>query len=72
MHVATAPAPVSSALLSRRQAAEYLQLHPVTLAKWAQAGRGPRYVRTGERKGRTLYELDDLHAWLEQHKRSRP
>jgi len=61
--------PSPSRVLSRRQAAQYLNLHPVTLARWAQAGRGPRYSRTGERKGRTLYQLDDLLAWLEQHKR---
>jgi hypothetical protein len=72
MHVAAATPDVVSGPLTRREAARFLQLHPVTLAKWAQAGRGPRYVRTGERKGRTLYELDDLLEWLEQHKRSRP
>ena len=72
MHVTALAAPVVSRPLSRREAAEFLGLHPTTLAKWAQAGRGPRYARLGDRKGRTLYEVDDLLAWLEEHKRCRP
>jgi DNA-binding transcriptional MerR regulator len=71
MHVLAPPPDIASPPLSRREAARFLQVHPVTLAKWAQAGTGPRYARTGEHRGRVLYELHDLREWLEQHKRCR-
>jgi hypothetical protein len=56
-------------LLSRKQAAEYLGLSPITLARWAmQPGRGPRYARSGERRGRCWYRLEDLERWVEQRR----
>jgi predicted DNA-binding transcriptional regulator AlpA len=55
--------------LNRREAAEFLGVTRGCLARWAQQAKGPRYARTGGQKGRVLYELDDLLAWLEERKR---
>lgn len=59
------PATASAELLTRKAAAEYLNLRPRTLARYAQMSRGPRYLRTGDQKGRVFYRLADLDAWLE-------
>lgn len=48
--------------LTNKQAAEFLQLHPVTLARMRQYGRGPAYVKRG---GLVYYLLSDIMAWLE-------
>lgn len=60
--------------LSREQAAAYLNITPRTLAKWAAASppRGPRYARSGDRRGRTWYAVADLDAWLESRKLAPP
>jgi len=54
-------------LLSRREAASFLQSHgfPVaakTLATLVSRGNGPTYLRFG---GRALYRAEDLLAWAE-------
>jgi hypothetical protein len=54
--------------LSRREAAEYLSISPLTLSRWAMRSKGPRYVRCGQVRGRALYEMRDLDAWLESRK----
>jgi hypothetical protein len=51
-------------LLTRKQAAEYLGLSPVTLARWAIERKGPRYSRSGEHRGRCWYRIEDLDRWL--------
>jgi predicted DNA-binding transcriptional regulator AlpA len=51
--------------LRRREAAEYLNVSESTLAHWAWLGTGPRFSRTGEKRGVVTYRLDDLRAWLE-------
>jgi predicted DNA-binding transcriptional regulator AlpA len=60
-----APATASAELLTRKAAAEYLNLKPRTLARYASMSRGPRYVRTGDRRGRVWYRPADLDAWLD-------
>jgi predicted site-specific integrase-resolvase len=50
--------------LTRKQAAEYLGLSPVTLARWATTGRGPRYSRSGDHRGKCWYRIEDLDRWL--------
>ena len=40
-----------STLLTSEQAGECLHVHPRTLANWRYLGRGPRYVRSGARRG---------------------
>jgi len=63
---------LTTELLTRRQAAEYLGISPVTLARWAIAGRGPRYSRSGEQRGRVWYAAADLEAWIEARKIAPP
>lgn len=55
---------------SRREAASFLGVTTTTMARWAQQGRGPRYARSGDTRGKVWYALADLEAWLEEHKRS--
>lgn len=55
---------LSSDLLTRREAAEYLRVKPQTLALWACTGRyGLRFVKVG---GRVYYRRSDLDRFLEQ------
>ena len=51
--------------MTRKQAAAFLGLSTYTLARWAMQGKGPRYSRTGDIRGRALYRSSDLIAWLE-------
>ena len=54
-------------LVSRREAARTLGVQPLTLARWAARGRGPRFARHGAVGGRIFYEIEDIRAWLEAH-----
>lgn len=65
---------MASKLLTPKQAAEFLGVHPVSLEKWrngrsARKGKvppsGPRYIRLGERSIR--YRQEDLEAWQARH-----
>ena len=52
-------------LLSTIDAAQQLGMKSQTLRKWRHNGRGPRYVRLGNRRtGRAMYRPSDLDAWL--------
>lgn len=51
--------------LTRAEAADYLGIHPRTLANWAAVGRGPRYSKPSGTS--CMYRLDDLHAYLQAH-----
>jgi hypothetical protein len=55
----------ADAVHDRRGAAAILRVSPATLARWATRGHGPRYSRTGSRRGRCLYLERDLVRWLE-------
>lgn len=55
-------------LLTRKQAANYLGLSQVTLARWAIKGRGPSYSRSGKLRGRVWYAAADLEAWIQARK----
>src|SRR5947207_11043126 len=48
-------------LISAKQAARMLGLHPNTLCKWRISGTGPRYVKTGRS---VKYRLSDIENWL--------
>jgi hypothetical protein len=61
MHVVAAP-------LRRREAARYLGVTESCLGRWAWQGKGPRYSRSGPVRGRVLYAIADLDAWLEASK----
>ncbi len=50
------------ALLTRRQAAEFLGLKPQTLEVWAAKRTGPPFVRVG---GVVRYRQSDLDEWIE-------
>ena len=64
MHV-TMPQPELE-LFTRPEAARRLGLSPATLKRYAVEGRGPRYTRTGDVRGRVMYRACDLIEWLEQ------
>jgi len=51
--------------LTTNQLAERLQVRPQTLRVWRLAGKGPRYVRLGSRRGRVLYPIAEVDTWLE-------
>ena len=53
---------------TRVEAAEVLRTSPERLRVWAAQGRGPRYSRTGAKRGRCLYMGADLADWLNAHK----
>lgn len=48
-------------LLTPAETAERLRLHPQTLIKWRQEGRGPRSFKLGRRR---FYDARDLGDWL--------
>ena len=52
--------------LHTQDAAKFLGLAPITLAKWRRAGEGPECCRCGARAIR--YRLSDLIAWAEGRK----
>ena len=56
------------ALMTERQAAQYLSLAPATLRKWRSDGVGPRYIRIrGGRleRGGIRYRARDLDECME-------
>jgi predicted DNA-binding transcriptional regulator AlpA len=55
-------------VLTRAQAAARLGLSPKTLKRYASEGRGPRYCRTGDVRGRVMYRVSDIAEWLEQRR----
>jgi len=55
-------------LLNTIEAAQMLRLHPTTLATWRVEGRGPKFLKLGERKVR--YRESDIEAWLEEQTRT--
>ena len=55
-------------VLTRRQAAERLNVTTTTLARWAMQGRGPAYSLTGTRKGRALYSAAAIAAWMQERR----
>jgi hypothetical protein len=57
-------------LFTRVEAARRCRLAPGTLKRLAAEGRGPRYSRTGDVRGRCLYAASDLIAWLEDRKQT--
>ena len=65
MHLENIPCSVPDALLDTKEAAAYLRLAPITLAKLRNTGFGPLYLRLTPRAIR--YRMRDLQQWaLEQ------
>ena len=54
-------------LMTRPEAAEYLRLSDKTLARWAWAGRGPRFIKIG---GAVRYDPADVDAFIEAGRRN--
>jgi hypothetical protein len=48
--------------LSTIEAAAFLSVHPVTLARWRMRGAGPKYYRNGYRS--YWYSREDLRKYL--------
>jgi excisionase family DNA binding protein len=57
----TEPEPIPPRWLTRKAAAAYLGIHPITLDRWAADGRIPRYCPT---EATTRYDLRDLDAFM--------
>ena len=53
------------AMLNAGQAAKFLGASTQTLAAWRMTGRGPDYLKMGNRFIR--YRLEDLVRWAEAH-----
>ena len=47
------------------EAAEFLGFHEITLCQWRRQGRGPVWMRLGNR---IRYRREDLDTWLESQK----
>lgn len=59
------PPPVDTVLsgwLTRAELAAQLRLAVDTLAKWASAGTGPKFIRIGSR---TYYRRESVREWLD-------
>jgi hypothetical protein len=52
-------------LISSREAAELLSLHPTTLQQWRLMGIGPAWVRVGT--NRIRYRVSDLVKFVEEN-----
>jgi excisionase family DNA binding protein len=62
-HVPRASNPSDGALLTERQAAAYLRLHPKCLGIWRMQKKGPAFYKLGRA---VRYRRSDLDKWLEQ------
>lgn len=65
--MATHPVPVENELLTPREAATLLRLHPQTLATLRVTGRGPRFITATRR---VLYRRAEIERWLSDHERA--
>jgi hypothetical protein len=52
-------------LLKPKEAATYLKVQPGTLKTWRWSGKGPRFIRVGNKSIR--YRLEDLEAFIQQN-----
>lgn len=52
-------------LLTSKEVAEYLGVHPQTMDRWASKGMGPSYFKI---EGARRYSETELREWLEARK----
>lgn len=55
-------------LANSKQVAEYLNVHPQTMDRWASQGGGPPYSKIDNRR---RYDWADVRAWVEARKVAR-
>jgi excisionase family DNA binding protein len=48
-------------LITEQEVAEYLGLAVITIRKWRQRGRGPKWVKCGTA---VRYDWADVHEWV--------
>lgn len=58
---------MESDLLTAQQAAEFLLVHPITLARWRTANKGPAWI---EVEGQFRYRRADIENYLATNKRN--
>lgn len=56
-----------TAILTNKEAADYLKMSPRTLTNWRLKGEGPRYFHlTDNPKSPVRYRLQDILDWIEE------
>lgn len=51
-------------LVTSDEAARIIGIAPKTLVNWRNRGKGPAYVRLGEKHSPVMYRACDLEAWI--------
>ena len=52
-------------LVTSDEAARIIGIAPKTLVNWRNRGKGPAYVRLGEKHSPVMYRVRDLEAWTD-------
>lgn len=55
---------MASLVLTSERAAVLLGVRPGTLRNWRVTGNGPEFIRYGGPRGRVVYRLEDIQAFL--------
>lgn len=53
--------------VSSEEAARIMGIAPKTLVNWRHCGKGPAYVRLGEKHSPVMYRVCDIESWLADH-----
>lgn len=52
-------------LVTSDEAARIIGIAPKTLVNWRNRGKGPAYVRLGEKHSPVMYRVRDLESWID-------
>lgn len=52
-------------LVTSDEAARIIGIAPKTLVNWRNRGKGPAYVRLGEKHSPVMYRVSDLESWID-------
>lgn len=55
-------------LLTAKEAAPYIGIDVRTLENWRTRGEGPVFVKTPGKRGKILYDPDDIKAWRDSNR----
>lgn len=55
-------------LLDTKEAAPRIGVSPGTLENWRTQGVGPKFIKTAGKRGRVLYDPDDIQVWKEANR----